>query len=106
MYYFADIFSGSIQSGKRTNLCDMLGSIKEVSVQEMMPVIKQWADGQGLNYNGYDRKVLQDTTYDINKNARQWTWQVCTEFGWFQVPNKDHPLRSKLIGPDYWGPFC
>ena len=32
MYYFADIFAGSVQRGKRTNLCDMLGSIKDASV--------------------------------------------------------------------------
>ena len=22
------------------------------------------------------------------------------------MPNAEHPLRSSLIGPDYWGPFC
>ena len=33
-------------------------------------------------------------------------WQVCTEFGWFQVPNKVFPMRSQLLGPDYWLQFC
>lgn len=37
---------------------------------------------------------------------RQWTWQVCTEFGWFQVPNAKHPMRSNFVGPQYWSPFC
>ena len=57
-------------------------------------------------YEGYDRKLLTNVTYDIDKNMRQWTWQVCTEFGWFQVPNIQHPMRSNLIGPEYWSPFC
>jgi hypothetical protein len=39
-------------------------------------------------------------------NMRQWTWQYCTEFGWFQMANKDHPLRSNLINETYWVPYC
>ena len=31
---------------------------------------------------------------------------MCTEFGWFQVPNPDHPMRSKFVGPQYWSPLC
>jgi hypothetical protein len=45
-------------------------------------------------------------TYDINSNMRQWTWQFCTEFGWFQVPQATNAMRSKRIGPDYWVPYC
>lgn len=37
---------------------------------------------------------------------RQWTWQYCTEFAWFQVPNTEHPMRSALINADYWVPYC
>ncbi len=33
-------------------------------------------------------------------------WQVCTEFGWFQIPNPIFPMRSNLLGPDYWLSFC
>ena len=37
---------------------------------------------------------------------RQWTYQYCTEFGWFQVPDIEHPMRSDLIGPDFWPAYC
>lgn len=33
-------------------------------------------------------------------------WQVCTEFGWFQIPNSVYPMRSELLGPDYWLQYC
>ena len=31
---------------------------------------------------------------------------MCTEFGWFQTPDDQNPLRSDLIAPSYWSPFC
>lgn len=37
---------------------------------------------------------------------RQWTWQYCTEFAWFQIPNPQHPMRSSLINSTYWVPYC
>ena len=37
---------------------------------------------------------------------RQWTWQYCTEFAWFQVPNAQHPMRSALINLAYCVPMC
>ena len=37
---------------------------------------------------------------------RQWTWQYCTEFGWFQEPAPTNAMRSKYIGKDYWVPYC
>jgi len=43
---------------------------------------------------------------DFDKNYRQWTYQYCTEFGWFQVPNADHPMRSQLINSQYWLDYC
>mmetsp|Transcript_3372 Transcript_3372/g.2333 ORF Transcript_3372/g.2333 Transcript_3372/m.2333 type:complete len:148 (+) Transcript_3372:972-1415(+) len=33
---------------------------------------------------------------------RQWMYQVCHEFGWFQTPNPEHPMRSPLIRLPFW----
>lgn len=82
-------------------------SVKDVNITLVLPIVEQLAIGYGLpSYEGYDRRLLQNVTYDINKNMRQWTWQVCTEFGWFQTPWTVHPLRSQFIALDYWKPFC
>jgi len=37
---------------------------------------------------------------------RQWTWQYCTEFGFFQTPNSVFPLRSAEIDYPFWIPYC
>ena len=60
----------------------------------------------GQDIKTYKPDFLRNTTIDFDKNGRQWTWQVCTEFGWFQVANKDHPMRSTLINPTYWLNQC
>ena len=76
-------------------------------MDQILPVVAQIGIQAGkVNYDGYDRRALANTTYDVNKNSRQWTWQVCTEFGWFQTPAEQNPLRSDLIAPSYWSPFC
>ena len=45
-------------------------------------------------------------TYDYNNNMRQWTWQYCTEFGWFQVPALTNPLRSSVLVEANWLSYC
>ena len=69
-------------------------------------MIHQWAIQSGLDITEYSRDYFRNITYDINKNSRQWMWQVCTEFGWFQVPNPVFPMRSQLLKLDYWLQFC
>lgn len=50
--------------------------------------------------------MMTNTTYDINKNIRQWTYQYCTEFGWFQEPNTLFPTRSQSLNADFWIDYC
>lgn len=75
MYYMADIFAGKIQYGNRRALCNILDSMPTSTTVTKLPVIKQIADQMGMtSFEGYDRRLLLNTTYDINKNMRQWTW--------------------------------
>lgn len=60
----------------------------------------------GMYYDQYDAVALQDTTIDINLNLRQWTYQYCTEFGFYQTPNYEHPMRSKYIDFEFWPDYC
>lgn len=39
-------------------------------------------------------------------NMRQWTWQYCTEFAWFQSPNPTNPMRSDFLKVENWTPYC
>ena len=64
------------------------------------------AKNSGLSYSQYDARLLSDTTIDINSSLRQWTYQYCNEFGFFQVPNDQQPMRSHFISYDFWPDYC
>ena len=106
MFYIADTFTLGVQYGGRTNLCDIFSSIAGSAMSLQLAVVKQYADKHGVTLNQYDRVALGNTKVNGQDNMRQWTWQYCTEFAWFQVPNPDHPMRSSLINADYWVPYC
>jgi hypothetical protein len=49
---------------------------------------------------------LRNTSYDINKNGRQWTYQTCTFFGWFQTASQIQPMRSESVDIEYFHRMC
>lgn len=83
MQYVADTFAGDIQYGKRTSLCSIFMSVSTIDVKSLLPVMKQYADNNGIDIATYFRDYIKDTKIDFEKNIRQWNWQVCSEFGWF-----------------------
>ena len=60
----------------------------------------------GLSPADYDTDLLANTTIDVTSSSRQWTYQYCTEYGFFQTPSEIHPMRSKLLDPEYWPKMC
>ena len=70
MFFIADIFTEGIQYGGRAELCNLLSSINSNSMALQLPVLKQYADAKGTTLDGYDRKLLTNTTIDFNKNGR------------------------------------
>jgi pimeloyl-ACP methyl ester carboxylesterase len=50
--------------------------------------------------------TLKDTSNAPNLNQRQWYWQSCNEFGWFQTAPAQHSLRSKYINVTYHEKLC
>ena len=71
-----------------------------------MSYIAYIASSGGITYDQYDAVALQDTTIDINKNMRQWSYQYCSEFGFYQTPNTVEPMRSDVISFDFWPEYC
>jgi hypothetical protein len=106
MGYVADAIAGAVQYGKRESMCNIFNSVATASLQQQLPVFDQYAIQSDGNIADANRDVLKNTTYDINKNQRQWMYQVCTEFGWFQEPNPIVPMRSNLLNSTYWLKFC
>ena len=87
-------------------MCNIFNTVATASLQQQLPVFDQYAILSDGDIAGASRDILKNTTYDIKKNQRQWMWQVCTEFGWFQVPNPVVPMRSNLLNTTYWLKFC
>ena len=65
-----------------------------------------YAQYQGSLPQDYDSYGLANTTVDVNSSARPWTYQYCTEYGWFQTPSKKNPMRSEYIAQPYWSEMC
>lgn len=51
-------------------------------------------------------KPLSNTTISADRNSRQWYYQSCTEFGYFQTAPRVNPLRSPLITLDFHLDLC
>ena len=106
-YYFADIPVAWIQGGKRDTLCEILEKIKTISGKdEQIKELAKEAIKIGHTVDGYKLVTLQNTTIDHTKNSRQWYYQVCTTFGWFQTPYVYNPIRSLTMNITYWRKYC
>ena len=106
MYFFADIFAGQVQYGSRRSMCDTLMSFDFNCPWEYLRALANFTRSIGFTPAGYHMEDLQNTTIDFNKASRQWTYQTCTEVGYFQTPFHRRPFRSQLLKLDYWKQSC
>ena len=102
-FYFADIFVSQVQYGTRVAMCQTLTS-NNGSQDALMSAVVGLA--KNMNYKQYDSNYLSNTAIDINDSSRQWTYQYCSEFGFFQTPNDEHPMRSTALDMSYWPDYC
>lgn len=104
-FYFADLFVGPIQYGNRTILCEFLEQLKDVPDMERYERFAEFTKGSH-KLASYDREQLKEEAIEVSKSSRQWTYQYCTEFGYFQTPHKDVYMRSRLLNLDFWREYC
>jgi len=81
MWYLADMFTMGVQYGGRTELCALLTS-KDFQTDTWRKLYT-YGFKKGVTAAQYDAKDLAKTRVDWNSNLRQWTYQYCSEFGWF-----------------------
>ena len=90
-FFMADIFVESVQYGNATGLCNIFekepeASHKELGVPAYLPEIKDHAAVIGVGFDDYNRK--SPNYKNLMSSAYPWTYQYCTEFGWFQTPSQ------------------
>jgi len=104
LYYYADSFSGMVQYGQRTQLCDLM---KNDTFQERYDGLKKAIMGNSpVPYSA--AVVRNDSWWPERDPMRQWTWQTCIEMGWFQSahPNASESLRSQKLTAKFFLDFC
>jgi pimeloyl-ACP methyl ester carboxylesterase len=104
-FYLADMFVLSVQYGGRTALCEFLDSLADKDMDEHFLLTAEYVKDVG-SPSEYDRNALKNITIVPESPMRQWTYQYCTEFGFFQTPYSYIQMRSELLTLDYWTELC
>ena len=94
-----------VQYGSRVDMCEKLTAAAG-SQDTLMQAVADRAVAGGITYDQYDAVSLSNTKIDTNNALRQWTYQYCTEFGFFQTPNSEQPMRSWAMSYGFWPDYC
>jgi len=81
--YYADIVAGAVQYGGRSALCDYMKPVEGKDPEEIAQKLVDYGNEQGESPKDYDRKTIASTKIDVNSSGRPWSFQYCTEYGWF-----------------------
>jgi pimeloyl-ACP methyl ester carboxylesterase len=108
MMYFTDTYVGYIQYSNRVGMCSMM--VKNVgSKSDMNDKLKEWTNIGALNGEApADYLVTKESITDIDfkSSSRQWLYQTCTAFSWFQTGHNGNELRYAGIDMDYYFSIC
>lgn len=106
--YFTDTYVGYIQYSNRTGMCTMM--VNDVATKTNMDQkLAAWAKIGELNGDTPDDyAVVQEakTVIDFKSSSRQWLYQTCTAFSYFQTGDNAQPLRYAAINMDYYFTIC
>jgi len=84
--YVGDFPAGYVQYGNSKSFCESLLPLVELSDAEVFKVMIETSIAAGDTPEGYDTRAgsqILSTEIDVNFSGRSWTYQYCTEFGWF-----------------------
>jgi len=107
--YMGDIPAGYIQYGHTIEFCTTWDDYTYLKDEDLMTAVVYYEINKGNYPWEYDTSVgskIQDTTIDFTYSSRQWTWQYCTEFGWYQVASRFHQERSEFVDEEYFSDQC
>lgn len=111
LYFIADIGAAAVQYGYKDELCDWLQRASPATAAYIPfaeKFYREWhiKDPISLTMQGAESENPAD--YDDGVGARQWFYQSCTEYGYWQNANSDRSksTRSKLINLDYHRNVC
>jgi hypothetical protein len=107
--YMGDIPAGYVQYGHATEFCNIWDGYVDLNEQDLFTAVIYYEYNEGnypWDYSTAKGSKIQSTTIDTTYSSRQWTWQYCTEFGWFQVASRLHQERSEFVDEQYFANQC
>lgn len=113
-YEVSDIVAGLVQGHRPGNIeraCDYIKEQKESGKDYVEAfgawVIKDESECMTFNYADYVKK-FNNITWDseANRQMRQWTYQTCAEFSWFQTSSSSDQIFGRNYPVEYFLKIC
>lgn len=114
-YETSDIVAGLVQSHRAGNIeaaCNFLKREKEQNGKEDLEAFAAWVNHGSLmcldmSYANNVKKFRNiDWVSEANRQMRQWTYQTCSEFAWFQTSTSTNQIFGTLYPLDYFVKIC
>ena len=108
MDFYADHYTGAVQYSSRRKFCQSLKTITSQSehVVDWLSGYAKIGEEYGVKAADYLLTLILNTKIDEDLSERQWTYQYCTAFGWFQIAEKSEPLKWPGINLQSELDFC
>lgn len=110
LVFMAEVAAASVQYGERETFCDYLQS-SDTPLQGYAKaaehILSSWQiHARDLVAEGAESEEVDD--YADGLGMRQWMYQSCTEYGYWQNANRDvaHSARSQLMNAAYHRSVC
>lgn len=116
-YEMSDIVAGLVQGhrpGRIEFACDFMRRKKEDEGMEDMDAFAAWVkiglySCMNMNYENNLKKFRNiEWGSEANRQMRQWTYQTCSEFAWFQTSTSTNQIfgSPSLYPVDYFAKLC
>eukprot|EP00850_Spirogloea_muscicola_P001730 SM000006S19495 [mRNA] locus=s6:984555:988266:- [translate_table: standard] len=110
LYLLADAAALAMQYGHPSVLCGPLVAASRAGfdlMEEFAAYVNNFFYSQfGVDPFTYSREFLSDVTPSPASSGRQWWYQTCTEFGFFQTAPEKAAIRSASINFTYHARMC
>ena len=107
-FYFGDMPALFAQYSNRKFICDIVkkNNASGMPLDAQFQSLAQEGVKFGTYIEDYTYKKFRSTKIVQSDASRQWTYQYCTTYGWFQTPYASRPMRSNALSLDYWMRYC
>jgi hypothetical protein len=105
MAYVGDFPAGAVQYGGSKGFCEKLRPLTPLSDAELFKIVikaEMVAGNSPVDYDTRPDSKIMSTEIDFDYAGRTWTYQYCTEFGFYQTVSKLHRVRPFQVDVKYW----